>query len=147
MAEGDIVFYNVFKKDLNDMIHDLGADLITITLHTAYTPDIDTDEVWADVSGTEYSTADGYTAGGIVLAGHSVTVDTTNDWAEIDYTSPVWSSLGALTPATPSHAIVWNNTPAAPEDPLICYIELGETATNGGDYTIDFHADGLFTTV
>lgn len=147
MPEGDVVFYNIFKKDLNDKVHDLGADLITITLHNGYTPNIDTHVVWTDVSATEYSTADGYTQGGKQLAGHSVTVDTTNDWSEIDFISPVWSALGALTPAIPSHAIVWNDTPSSPVDPLICYILLGTTATNGGDYTIDFHADGLFKTV
>lgn len=144
MAEGDIVFYNIFKDDVMMGIHDLEADLITITLHDAYTPNIDTHVVRADVVGTEYTTANGYTAGGKVLAAVAVTVDTTNDWSEIDATSPVWTALGPLSTAIPTHAIIWNDTPGAPLDPLICYIELGVTATNGGDYTIDFHADGIF---
>jgi len=147
MAEGDFVFYNIFKDDVAMGIHDVEAELITLTLHTSYSPDIDSHVVRADVVGTEYGTADGYTAGGKVLASVTITVDTGNDWSEIDAVSPVWSALGPLTPNTPSHAILWNDSPGAPVDPLIGYFELGTTPTNGGDYTIDFHADGMFKIV
>ena len=143
MAEGDITAYNDLKEQLLLGIHDLSATGIKVTLHTAYTPDIDTHQVWADVSGTEYGTADGYTAGGITLGSLAVAQDDTNDRASWDAANAVWSSLGALTPATPSHAIIWNDTPAAPADPLVAFVELGSTATNGGDYTIAWHTDGI----
>lgn len=140
MAEGDIVVYNKFKGDIMEKIHDIGTggDALILTLHTGYTPDIDADTVWLStgVSTTEYSTASGYTAGGKTLANQAVTVDNTNDRGLFDADDVTWTSLGALTPATPSHAILWNDTPAAPVDPLICYVILGTTATNGGDYTI-----------
>lgn len=144
MPEGDITIYNDFKEQCLKGTHDLVNDTIQITLHTGYTPNIDTHQVWADVSSTEYGTGSGYTAGGIALAGKAVAQDDTNDRASFDATSPTWSSLGALSPATPSHAIIWNNTPTSPADPLICYVLLGTTATNGGNYTIDFHANGIF---
>ena len=144
MAEGDITIYNDFKEQVLKGIHDLVNDTIKITLHTSYTPNIDSHQVWADVSSTEYGTGSGYTAGGVSLSGKAVAQDDTNDRASFDATSPTWSSLGALSPATPSHAIIWNDTPTSPADPLICYVELGTTATNGGNYTIDFHANGIF---
>jgi len=54
-----------------------------------------------------------------------------------------WTALGPLSPATPSHAIVWDDTPTSPADPLISYFVLGTTATNGGDYTLQFGANGI----
>lgn len=143
MAQGDITVYNDFKEQLLKKTHDLVNDTIKVTLHTGYTPNIDSHQVWADVSSTEYGSGSGYTAGGQALAGKAVAQDNTNDRASFDATDLTWSSLGPLSPATPSHAIIWNDTPASPADPLICYIELGSTATNGGDYTLQWHANGI----
>jgi hypothetical protein len=146
MAQGDIIIYNDFKEQLFKKVHDMDSDTIKITLHTGYTPNIDTHQVWADtgVSSTEYGTGSGYTAGGKTLGSLTVTQDDTNDRAAWDAANVTWTSLGPLSPATPSHAIIWNDTVSSPmADPLICYIVLGTTATNGGDYTIAFHANGI----
>jgi len=140
MAEGDIIIYNACKGNFMKKIMDLQAagDAIIVTLHTGYTPNIDTHTIWGDtgVSTTEYGTASGYTAGGKTLANKTVTVDTTNDRALFDADNPVWTALGALSPATPSHALIWDTTPTSPADPLMAYVVLGTTATNGGDYTL-----------
>lgn len=140
MAEGDIVVYNDLKEQLFLKVHNFasGGDTVKVTLHTGYTPNIDTHQVWADtgVSSTEYGTASGYTAGGKTLANKSVTQDNTNDRALFDADNVLWTTLGALSPATPSHALIWNDTPTSPADPLVAYVVLGTTATNGGDYTI-----------
>ena len=147
MAEGDGLIYNAFKEDVMSLVHDLDVSGHTIqtTLHTAYTPNIDTHQLFADagVSSTEYGTASGYTAGGQVLAGQAVTQNDAADRGEYDGTDETWTALGALSPATPSHAIHWNNTPATPLDPLIATWPLGTTATNGGDYTLQWGANGL----
>lgn len=145
MAQGDITFYNDFKEQIAKKVHGLTADTLKITLHTSYTPDIDTHQVWADVSATEYGSGSGYTAGGKTLSSVTVTQDDTNNRMVIDAADVTWSALGALSPATPSHAIIWNDTPTSPADPLIAYIELGSTATNGGDYTIQWNAAGVAT--
>lgn len=139
MAQGDITFYNDFKERLAQGLHDLDGHTLRITLHTGYTPNIDTHAVWADVSATEYTTSGGYTANGQALS-ITITQNNTDNRADIDATTITWSSL-TLSPATPSHAIIWNDTPTSPADPLIAYIELGSTATNGGDYSIAFSTD------
>jgi hypothetical protein len=136
MAEGAITIYNDLKEQLFLKIHDMDSDVITLTLHTGYTPNIDTHQLRSDVVATEYGSGAGYTAGGQTLDTVTVTQDNTNDRALLDAADEVFTALGPLTPATPSHAIIWNNTPAAPLDPLMFYIELGTTATNGGNYTI-----------
>lgn len=140
MAEGDVVVYNGTKFYLMNKVYDMASagDTFKMTLHTGYTPDIDTHDIWGDtgVSTTEYGSGSGYTAGGKTLTSQSTTQDNTNDRSLWDFADVTWTSLGALTPATPSHAIVWDDTTTAPADALVAYIELGTTATNGGDYTI-----------
>ena len=147
MAEGNGAIYNNFKEQVMEGIFDLAAaaDAIQQTLHTSYTPDIDTHGLWGDtgVSTTEYGTASGYTAGGKTLANQDVTQDDTDDEGVFDADNPTWSALGALSPATPSHTLTWDNTPTSPADPLICYFELGTTATNGGDYTLAYNSEGI----
>lgn len=138
MAQGAITIYNDYKEQLFKKVHDMVGDTVKVTLHTSYTPNIDTHQVWADtgVSSTEYGTASGYTAGGKTLANKSVTQDNTNDRALFDADDVTWTALGPLSPATPGHAIIWNDTPTSPADPLIAYVEIGVTATNGGNYTL-----------
>lgn len=120
------------------------ADTIKVILVSAHTPNIDTHAVLLDVSGDEYGAGLGYTVGGETLAGQSTAQDNPNDRGVFDGTDLTWSTLGALTPATPSHAIMYDDTPAAPQaDPLIAYWVLGSTATNGGDYTLQWGANGI----
>src|SRR3989304_3490223 len=110
MAEGDGAFYNNFKEQVLEGVFNLasGGHTLKLTLHTGYTPDIDAHTVGADVSATEYGTASGYTAGGATLAGQDVTQDNTNDRGVFDATDVTWASLGPLSPATPSHCILWD---------------------------------------
>ena len=150
MAEGDATLYNAFKEDLLSKVHDLtnAADVLRATLHTGYTPNIDTHQLFGDagVSSTEYSTADGYTAGGQVLANQAVSQNDTSDRGELDFDDETWTALGALTPATPSDAILHNDTPASPLNPLIGFVELGVTATDGNDYTLQWAAPAMTLT-
>jgi hypothetical protein len=143
MAEGDGAIYNNFKEQVMESIFNLssGGDTIKLTLHSSYTPDIDTHTQWADVSASDYGTASGYTAGGATLANQDTTQDNTNDRGKFDADNVTWSSLGALDPATPAACILRDDTAAG--DELICYWTLGTTATNGGDYTIAFGANGI----
>lgn len=141
MAQGDAFLYNDFKEQLLLGKHQFGTHDIRVTLHTGYTPNIDTHQVWADVSATEYGTANGYTANGKVLGTVTVSQDNTDDRGEVNVSAnPTWTALGPLSPATPSHAIIWNDGQTSPADPLIGYWVLGTTATNGGDYTLNIGA-------
>jgi len=140
MAQGDQVVYNGTKYWLMKKVYDLVNDTNKVSLHTGYTPNIDTQSVWGDsgVSSTEYGTSGGYTAGGKTLANQTVTQDNTNDRALWDADDVTWTSL-TLSPATPSHAIIRDTTPTGtPNIPLISYVVLGSTATNGGDYTLQW---------
>lgn len=135
MAEGDITFYNLFKKKLFDNDVDFLADTMKVALVTAYTPNIDTHEFWGDagVSSTEES-GTGYVAGGETLGTKATTVNTTTDLVEVDAADVTWTGLDV---GTPSHAIIYKDTGTPATSPLMCYMEI-TTASNGGDYTIQW---------
>lgn len=149
MAEGDGAIYNNFKETVMEGIFDLSsaADALKLILVSGHTPSISTHEKYADVSGDEYGAGLGYTVGGETLTSQDVTqVDGTSNWGKFDAADVTWTSLGTLSPAQPTHAILYDDDPTiAPADPLIAYWVLGTTATNGGNYTIEWGSDGIIT--
>ena len=136
MAEGDGVAYNEFKYQLLNGVHNLAnaGDVIKTMLVTAHTPDIDTDTAYADASGDEES-GTGYTATGETLAGQVTTKETATDRGKFDGTDETWTGLDV---GTPNYAIMYNST----DDSLMAHWEIA-TASNGGDYTLNWHADGI----
>ena len=143
MAQGDGVVYNHFKDEIPQARMNLATDVIKLILVSGYTPDIDNHTVYADVSAQEYGAGLGYTVGGETLGGQSVTKDAPNDRSVFNANDVTWSTLGPLSPAIPSHCIMFDDTPTAPDDPLMFYWEIGVTATNGGDYTIQWNPFGI----
>ena len=67
-----------------------------------------------------------------------MTQDNTNDRALWDADDVTWTSLGPLSPNTPSHGIITDTTPASPLKPVAAYVLLGTKATNGGNYTLQW---------
>ena len=123
-----------FKSAVSDLSA-VGTD-VRVSLHSGYTPNIDTHQVWADVSGTQL-TGTGYTSGGAAVANKTVTQDNTNDRAIFDGDNVTWTGLNA---GTPSHAIIRDAT----ADVLIGYWAV-TTPSNGGDYTLSFDSVGIIS--
>jgi len=138
MAEGDGVVYNNFKEQVMEGEYAFLTDTLKMALLTGHAVDIDLDVGFADVSGDEEAGA-GYTAGGATLAGKAVEQDNANDRGTFDATDVTWTGLDV---GTPSHAVLYDFTHAS--DLLIAIWEV-TTASNGGDYTLEFGAVGLLT--
>lgn len=138
MAEGDITVYNNFKELLMEGGIDLVNDTIKVALLSSYTPDVDTHDMWDDVSANEES-GTGYTAGGATLASKTVTQDDTDDEGVFDAADVTWSGLDV---GTPAYAIIYKDTGTPSTSPLIAMVELG-VASNGQDYTIQWAAEGI----
>lgn len=138
MAEGDGVAYSGFKEALLSGEMDFSADstghVFKVALVTGYSPNIDTDVDWADISANEES-GTGYVADGDTLENQTVTKGAAN--ADVDGTDTTWSGLDV---GTPSHAVLYNYSHATKA--LCCYWEV-TTASNGGDYTLTWHVNGL----
>ena len=136
------VKYQQFVEDLGNKVHDLVGtnDTLKVMLSNA-APNVATHQVRADV--TELTTGGGYTSGGI---------DTQNDGSESGGTLTVTgvdvvftASAGTIGPF--QYAILYNDTPSSPADPLIQYWNYGSPITlqDGETFTVDFSGNTLLT--
>ena len=133
MASG--IYYR-FKANLMNKEIDLEADTIKVMLLDNSHSFTATDNVIGDVSANEVS-GTGYTAGGGTLAGKAVTQGATTKWDATDLT---W----AASTITAYHAVPWDDTIAT--DDLLCSIDFGGAkSSSAGNFTIQWHADGIIT--
>lgn len=118
------VKYQQFAEDLANKVHDLFGtnDTLKVAL-TNTAPNVATHAVFADI--TEISAGNGYTAGG---------ADTQNDGTESGGTLTVtgvditWTAAsGTIGPFR--YAVLYNDTPTSPADPLIAYWDYGSSIT------------------
>jgi hypothetical protein len=135
-----VTIFNKFKLgQINgDHFVAFGTDTFTVSLHTsAYTPDIDADEFYDDITWTELPTAGNYTAGGQNLAGTSVGLDTGSDFVYFDATDLTWAGLTA----TFRYAVLRKNTGTAGTSPLIQFIDFGvDQEPAGVDFVMQWAA-------
>ena len=139
--------YTMLAKSLVDKLADLDSDTLKVKLLSAYTigSTQDTAQFEADVItagvGTELTTANGYTAGGVSLSGVSFTKS--GHVYTLTCTSPSWASASFAA----SHALFLDSTPgSAATNPVICFWDFGGTITGGGGtFTLTVSASGLLT--
>jgi hypothetical protein len=77
-----------------------------------------------------------------VLASKTKTKDTTNDRIVYDAADPNWTAVA--TGATVNGAIVYKDTGSDATAVPICFVDITDTPTNGGDIGITFDANGIF---
>lgn len=141
-----ITFYNSFKEYLGDGTIDLDTHTFKVQLHSSsYTPNASTHTVRADLT-NELSTANGYTAGGATLG--SVTWNLSGGTVTFDAADTVWTASGGSIVAR--YAVIYDDTPSSPADPLVAYILLDTTpanvtATDTNTLTLAWNGSGIFT--
>lgn len=128
--------FNQFVEDLGRKVHNLNADTLKVML--TLTAPVSTNAVKADL--TEIAAGNGYTAGGTASVG--------NAYAQTGGTAKLTSgdvtflaSGGSIGPLR--YAVLYNDTPTSPADPLIGYWDYGSSITlnAGEDLLVDF--DGV----
>ena len=127
---------NKIKYLLATKAIDFANDVFQIILmQTGFTFDKDTDHGYADVSGDELATANGYTAGGNTLAGVSISEDDTDDRTEVTWNNTTWTASGGSVGPSPG-AIIYDDTDGS--DSIVGYIDFGgdQTQADGGTATI-----------
>ncbi len=116
--------YQCFVENLAEKVHNLGADTLKIMLSNT-APNVATHTVRAD--STEISAGNGYTSGGtaVTVTGSSQTGGTyaLTQSADVVFTA----SGGTIGPFR--YAILYNDTPTSPVDPLIAYWDYGSAVT------------------
>lgn len=106
-----------------------------ILMQSGFVFNKDTHHQYSDVSASELSTGNGYTANSKTLAGVAVTEDDTDDRTEITWSNVTWTASGGSIGPTPG-AIIFDDTVA--NDPIVGYIDFGgdQTQADGGTATI-----------
>lgn len=131
--------YEVFSENLAKKVHDLHADTLKVLLSNTV-PNAATHQVKADAS--EISAGNGYAAGGQDTAN---AVSRSGGTTSVVGTDITWTAAGG--PIGPfRYAILYNDTPSSPADPLIGWWDRGSALTlnDGESVTVDFGAS-LFT--
>lgn len=137
--------YNQFAEDLASGVHQLqtGTSHVFKIALSNTTPDPGIHAVRANIS--ELATAGGYTSGGISV-GTITGVETGGVFKFSGATDPVWTGSGSG--FTARWAILYNDTPTSPADPLIGYWDYGSSVTvlSGETFTVNLdQTNGIFT--
>lgn len=132
--------FNQFVEDLAKGVHDLSSDSLKILL--ANTAPTSTNAVKADL--TEISGGNGYSAGGSALS--SVTAEQTSGELDLQAADLVFTATGAVGPFR--YAVLYNDTPTSPADPLIGFWDYGSSISlaSGETFTVDFGTNILTIT-
>ncbi len=139
MAEGDAIVLNNFKEQLLLKTIDCDTDVFKVALYSVAVASPDgaapAYTVTNEISGS------GYSAGGAAVSVPVVTQDDANDWSKWDDNGSniTWSSLAANTIL---EATLYDDTTATKW--LLIFWAIA-TNSNGGDYTIQFGANGILT--
>lgn len=146
MAAGNFNLYSNAVLSITQGGMNLASDTFIMALLTnSYVPAADTHATWADVSGFELATGNGYTAGGLVLASETDTLTA----ATVKFTaaSPAWTSFSA---GPFRYGVIARRSGGSlvAGDKLLCFSDLsgGGTITGaGGGYSVVIGTTGIFT--
>lgn len=136
------VKYQDFAEQLGKGVHVLGTHTLKVAL-TNTAPNVATHAVLADI--TQIGSGGGYTGG----AGGGLTLDSVT-YTESGGTGTLAAADEVLTASGGSvgpwrYAVLYNDSPTSPADPLIGYWDYGSSITlaDGESLTIDFGASVL----
>src|SRR5688572_20424254 len=133
------VKYEVFTENLAEGVHNLDTGVLKVMLSNA-APNVATHETRSQV--TELSGGSGYTSGGTDTQNATSRSGGVTSVTGIDFTFT--ASGGTIGPFR--YAILYNDTPSSPADPLIGYWDYGSSISllDGETLDVDFGAS-LFT--
>lgn len=143
MAVTASLYTNAAKHLTSDVNYT--SDTINVALVTStYTPDQDAHEFFSSVT-NELPTANGYTSGGVALAGKSVAVDTATNQVRFKASATAWTATTGNT-ITARKAVIYKSTGTAATSPLLGWVDFGvDVSATGAAFTITWDAtQGLF---
>lgn len=125
--------FNQFAEDIYEKIHNLGADQLTIALTN--TAPVAANSVLADIVEISYTN----------LSSRNVTTSSslqTSGLYKLVLADLVLTATGAVGPFR--YAVLFNNTPTSPLDPLVGFYDYGSSISlaNGETFTVDFDGAG-----
>jgi hypothetical protein len=136
--------FNQFVADLASGVHQLQTGT-THVLKVALTNTAPTSANTVLANITEVANGNGYTTGGISV-GTITGAQTSGTFKLTGGTDPVWTASGAG--FTARYAVLYNDTPTSPADPLIGWWDYGSSVTlaAGETFTVDLdQTNGILT--
>lgn len=137
--------YNQFVQDLASAVHQFqtGTTHVLKVALTNTAPNAGTHTVRADI--TELTTAGGYTSGGLTV-GTITGAQTSGTFKLTGGTDPVFTATTGFGPFR--YAVLYNDTPTVPADPLIGWWDYGSSVTLAASetFTVDLdQTNGILT--
>jgi hypothetical protein len=131
--------YEVFSENLAEKVHNLDTDQLNVLLSNT-APNAATHATKADAA--EIAGGNGYTAGGADTQNATSRSGAVTSVTGVDIT---WTAAGG-TIGPFRYAILYNDTPTSPADPLIGWWDYGSSITLqiGEQFVVDFGAS-MFT--
>jgi hypothetical protein len=125
--------FNQFAEDVYEKVHNMGADQFTIALTN--TAPVAANAVIADITEISYTN----------LSSRNVTTSSsvqTSGIYKLILADLVLTATGAVGPFR--YAVLYNNTPSSPLDPLVGFYDYGSSISlaNGETFTVDFDGSG-----
>jgi hypothetical protein len=127
--------FRQFSEDIGRKVHNLNADTLKILLTN--TAPVNTNAVKADI--TEIAAGNGYSAGGTAIGSNAYSQ--TAGVGKLTGNDVVFTAAGgAIGPFR--YAVIYNDTPTSPADPLIGWWDYGSSITlaDGETFTVDLDA-------
>lgn len=124
--------FNALTENLAEKVHNFQSD--TLKLLLTNTAPSAANSVKADL--TEISAGNGYTAGGATVTVTS-SAQASGTYKLVCSNVVFTASGGSIGPFR--YAVLYNDTPTSPADPLICWWDRGESVTllTGESFTVD----------
>lgn len=136
----------VYGKATNHILTggiNLTSGNIHCSLHTdTYAPNQDTHEFQSDLTNEVVGT--GYTAGGVVVSGVTLTYDAGTNTLMVDCTDPLWTTA---TLTAVQYAVFYDATSGvAATNPLICYMDfVTPQSATASNFSVVIPITGLLT--
>jgi hypothetical protein len=130
---------NIFTEDQFEGVHDW--DLHTFKVMLTNVAPVATNSIKGDL--TEISAGNGYTAGGTAT---SITTSRSSGTFKAVGSDVVFTASGG-TIGPFRYAVLYNDTPTSPADPLVSWWDYGSSITlnSGETFTVDFDAtNGIY---
>lgn len=134
------MIYNKAKLELLKGTLDFVNDTIKVALlSSSYTPNIDTDLFFDDVSANEI-TGTGYVAGGAEIVSKTVTQDDTDNEGVFDGADVTWAN----STITARYAVIYKDSGTPGTSPLISYIDFGADKSSLNEaFTVQWSLEGI----
>lgn len=117
------------------------ADLFLGLVTSSYTPNLDTDDFWADVVANEVANGNGYTTNGFDVTGAALSYDATSDQVRLDIGDPSWTFTGSK---TWRYGVLYERTSASDATrQLFALLDWGTDQTVSTAYNLTIDAAGL----